>query len=255
MLARDRPEGSPLIPKSNTGQQNIGRVLVTSSPTGLPRSSSGDTGTATIPTLLGGNVPIANSQRCAGETGTPELNPLAYLCSHKKPSEAVAQAVCHQLFGKTDCDAAMKSLKTDVDSACKQYEVQKNEAKNDTQKTAIEDAIHDLAKKNEEKVINCVKGKVGNEEDLLQYLETSQGQKTINECKKKVDSSLTPKANQKDTVGSSDQALHDVPAPSTQMNITPFAKSPSGITTIVLATALGGFFIYMGARIVVRLRA
>ena len=253
MLARNSSEGPPLAQNKTTGQQNIGRVIAPASPTGLPDSSPGNAGPETVQTLLGGRVPIGRTQRCTGQTGTPKLNPLAYLCSHKEPSEAIAQAVCQQLFGKTDCDAAMKSLKSDADAACNQYKSQQNKDRNEKQKTTIEDAIQELAKKNEEKVIDCIKDKTNDEENLLQYLESNPG--VISECKKSIDSSSTQKANQKDTVGGPTQVLHDVPAPVTQINTTPFAKSPPGITTIVLATALGGFFIYMGARLVVRLRS
>ena len=249
MLARNTPEGVPIVPNNNTGQQRIGKISATSLPVGIPD------GVRTIPTLLGGNIPVANSRRCADKTGTPELNPLEYLCSHKEPSEAVAQAVCQQLFGKVDCDAAMKSIKSDIDSACRQYERNKTQNKLSNQDDVIEDALNDLSKKDDEDVVSCIRRKTGDKEDLLQYLESEDGQKVIKECKKSIDSSSLEKANQEDSVSNQSKVLHDAPAPVVQMDDRPFAKSPAGITTIVLATALGGFFVYMGARIVVRMRA
>ena len=249
MLARNEPESAPIVPNSDVGQQRVGKISASSLPVGIPD------GARTIPTLLGGNVPVENSRRCAGNTGTPELNPMAYLCSHKEPSETVAQAVCHQLFGKVDCDAAMKSIRSDVDSACRQYEKDKKQDKSKDQDTAIEDALNDLSKRDDKDVVSCIKRNTGDKEDLLQYLESKDGQNVIKECKKSIDSSSLEKTNQEDSIGSQSKVLHDVPAPAVQIDNTPFAKSPPGITTIVLATALGGFFIYMGARIVVKIRA
>ena len=248
MLAINRPSkvGSSQIPNNNR-QQSIGNVSTSSLPIGVPGLSQ------TIPTLLGGNVPNVRSNRCAGKTGTPELNPLSYLCSHREPNESVAQAVCHQLFGKVDCDAAMKSLKTDPEGVCTQYGDQKK-ANKINKNNVIESAIKDLGKKNEEEVIKCIKTKVGEKENLLQYLETDKGKETINECKKNVDSSLTQKANQNDEVNTPSEVMHDASAPTVYVDNTPFAKSAPGITTIILSTVLGGFLIYMGTRIVVKFR-
>ena len=247
MLAINRPSkvGSSQIP-NNTRKQSIGNVSTSSLPIGVPGP--------TIPTLLGGNVPKVRSNRCAGKTGTPELNPLSYLCSHREPNESVAQAVCHQLFGKVDCDAAMKSLKTDPEGVCIQYGDQKK-ANKINKNNVIDSAIKDLGKKNEEEVIKCIKTKVGEKENLLQYLETDKGKETINECKKNVDSSLTQKANQNDEVITPSEVMHDASAPTVYVDNTPFAKSAPGVTTIILSTVLGGFLIYMGTRIVVKFRS
>ena len=115
MLANETPQDLPKVYTSD------GRLPSAQAPIGIPARTRGTKSilpSAKVPlgaptrtrgmgsnpqaTQIGGRLP--ERQRCAKKTETPELNPLAYLCSHKEPSEAVAQAVCQQIFGKVDCD-------------------------------------------------------------------------------------------------------------------------------------------------------